>query len=291
MASTIFGLLRRPIALGLLFLFLASVVAYHPEPSAYQIVVQMVTKTKEISSMTYVMKKKERVKGEFPIQETFVKLNNHPFKLYLKQLSPKEGLEVLYVQGTNNNQACVNTNGFPWVNVNLDPMGNVMRDKQHHTIFESGYAHLMSILEHLGTKYQKEVDKMIQKTGKAEWDGHKCWVVSFTNPYFKYYSHTVKQGENILSIAHKAKLSEYMILEKNPSVKNYFDVKPGQIIQVPNDYSPKLELLIDEVRNIPLVIKVFDDKGLYELYEYSNVVVNPTYTGKDFDKNNGDYGF
>ncbi len=275
----------------MLVLFASATSPYYQEPSAVQIVHQMLAKTKEIATMSYVMKKQERLKGEFPVQETFVKLNSQPFKVYLKQLSPKQGLEVLFVEGANNNQARVNTNGFPWVNLNLDPMGNIMRENQHHTIFESGYAHLMSILEHLTTKYAAELDKMIVKSGHTEYDGHKCWIITFQNPFFKYYLHKIKPGENILSIAHKAKLSEYMILEKNPSVKDYFDVKPGQVIQVPNDYSPKLELYIDQHRNIPLMIKVYDDKGLYELYEYSKVVVNPVYTAKDFDKSNREYGF
>ena len=96
--------------------------------------------------MSYTMKKRERIGGEMQSQESTVKLNVNPFKMYLRQLSPKDGLEVLYVQGENDNKAIINTNGFPWVNVSLDPMGSVMRDNQHHTVHQSGYAHLMSIL-------------------------------------------------------------------------------------------------------------------------------------------------
>lgn len=259
------------------------------EQSAYTLVRQMFARTKEINSMTYTMKKKERIMETMPSQETEVKLNLHPFKVYLKQKSPKSGLEVLYIQGTNNNKALINTNGFPWVNVHLDPMGSTMRENQHHTLFESGYSHLMSILEHLTTKYQKDLETMITKSGPVQWDGHSCWIITFTNPNFRYTSYKVQKGEDVLSIARKFKLSEHMILEKN-GLSDFYNVE-GRSLEVPNDYSPKLELYIDQSRLIPLVMKVYDEKGLYEYYEYSNVKLNPTFSADEFDKNNEKYGF
>jgi len=274
------------------FVFLSFIVPTHSqhELSATQIVRRMLTKTKEITALSYTMKKQERIKNTMPSQVTEVKMTEHPFKLYLKQLSPQKGLEVLYVQGVNGNKAVVNTNGFPWVNVNLDPMGSTMRENQHHTIFESGYEHLMSILEHLTAKYHKELESMVVKSGPVEWDGHTCWVITLQNPHFKYEPYVVKQGENLLTIAKERKLSEHMILEKN-NLTDYLHVPAGRTLLVPNDYSPKLELYVDQQRFIPLVMKVYDDKGLYEYYEYSDVVINPKFSEQEFTKDNPDYDF
>lgn len=254
------------------------------DSNAFQIVKDMFAKSKQIHSMKYVMKKEERIDGKMIMQQSSVKLISHPLKVYLRQELPKKGLEVLYVHGANNNNALVNTNGFPWVNLNLDPMGNIMRENQHHTLFESGYPHLMSILEHLTAKYSQHVEGMVSNAGLVNWNGRQCWSISFNNPNFKVHKYTVKPGETVLSLSTKSKLSEYMILELNKEIDGYNDIKAGQVINLPNDYSPKLELLVDKNELIPLVIKVYDEKGLYEQYEYYNVVTNPVFKAEEFEK-------
>ena len=259
------------------------------EPGPVQIVKTMISKTLEIRSMTFTMKKKERIKGEYPIQESDVKLNVNPFKMYLRQKSPRDGLEVLFVKGSNSDKALINTNGFPWINIHLDPMGGTMRNNQHHTVYQSGYAHLMSILDHLTNKYKNNIDDVIKTSGSIQWDGRQCWVVLFENPAFKYINYKTSKGESILTIADKFKLSEHMILELNNL--SSFDVEVGKVLIIPNDYAPKLELYIDKQELIPLVMKVFDDKGLYEYYEYTNVKVNPVLSINDFNKDNPEYGF
>jgi outer membrane lipoprotein-sorting protein len=260
--------------------------------TAYQIVKEMFARSKQITSLKYTMKKQERFNGKMGMQLTAVKIQYNPLKVYMRQESPKAGQEVLFVEGKNNNQILVNTNGFPWVNISLDPMGNTARENQHHTLFESGYAHLISILEHLTTKYQKDIESMITIGGSVNWNGRACWIIEFNNPNFKYYDYTVKSGENILTIATKAKLSEYMILEMNKKkVSSYTNVPVGTVLTIPNDYSPKMELYIDKINYAPLVMKIYDDKGIYEYYEYYNVVINPTFQSNEFDKTFPDYDF
>jgi outer membrane lipoprotein-sorting protein len=275
---------------AILFLLFAATTEKN-DSHAYQIVKDMFAKSRLIHSMKYVMRKEERIEGKMVMQQSSVKLISHPLKVYLKQELPKKGLEVLYVQGTNNNNALVNTNGFPWVNLNLDPMGNIMRENQHHTIFESGYPHLMSILEHLTAKYNQQVEGMVSNGGLVNWNGHQCWTIVFNNPHFKIEKYTVKPGETVLSIAAKSKLSEYMILELNKGLDGYNDLKAGQVINLPNDYSPKLELWVEKNELIPLVIKVYDDKGLYEHYEYHQVVTNPVFKSDEFEKGYSEYNF
>jgi outer membrane lipoprotein-sorting protein len=261
------------------------------EDSGSEIVREMFKKSASIKTITYVMKKQERINGILIEQQTFCKINHNPLKVYLRQQRPKEGLEVLYVHGQNNNNALINTNGFPWVNLSLDPMGSIMRENQHHTLYESGYAHMVSILEHLTAKYGKEADGFMKNEGTIVWNNRPCWHIIFTNPHFNYYKYTLKQGETILSIAAKAKLSEHMILELNKKLKSYSDATSGQTIIIPNDYSPKLELYIDKELKMPLLMKVYDEKGLYENYDYKNVVINPIFSPSEFDKSNPEYNF
>ncbi len=274
------------------FLFYSAIFANANDPLGMQVVSEVYAKTKQIHTLKYTMRKQERFNGKINVQMTTVKLQYNPLRVYMLQESPKLGQEVLYVEGKNDNKILVNTNGFPWVNLSLDPRGNIARENQHHTLFESGYAHLISILEHLTTKYQKNIDDMVVNKGSINWDGHACWVISFTNPYFNYYQYTVKPGETILTIAKQNKLSEHMILELNQKkVSSFTDVSPGQIIMVPNDYSPKMELYVDKLNKIPLALKIYDDKSIYEYYEYYKVEVNPTYKSNEFEKDFPGYGF
>ena len=260
-------------------------------PTAHEIIRTMITRTREIRTMTYTMRKLERVNGKMTEQVAEVKLHRQPLKVYIRQKMPKEGMEVLYVHGANNQKALVNPNGFPWVNVNLHPMSNMMRKNQHHTILNSGYDLFIDILDGLVNKYQKEIQNLTSIEKTLVWDGHPCWVIELKNPYFKYQSYTVREGETLLSIAKKFNLGEHMIMEKNGKVDGYEDVRAGQVIEIPNDYSPRMTLYIDQKRKVPLVMKIYDDKGLYEHYEYKSVIIDPALEADAFSEHNEAYGF
>jgi outer membrane lipoprotein-sorting protein len=82
-----------------------------------------------------------------------------------------------------------------------------------------------------------------------------------------------------------------MILEKNKTIDDYFDISIGQKIIIPNDYAPKMILYIDKKLNLPLVIEVHDDKGFYERYEYRKLELNPIITDEEFTTEYKDYNF
>jgi hypothetical protein len=123
------------------------------------------------------------------------------------------------------------------------------------------------------------------------YDNQKCHKIIFSNNQYRYSKYLVKTDENILQIARDNKLSSYLIMEKNRDISGYYDVNAGDEILIPNDYSPKMELLIDKVRLIPLSIKVYDDLGVFEHYQYSDVEIDPVFTEHDFSGENQEYGF
>ena len=241
--------------------------------------------------MKFNMAKLERINGKLIKQESLVKLETNPLKVYSRQSFPKEGLEVLYKQGFENNHALINPNGFPWINIKLDPNGSTMRKDQHHTIMDAGYNLVVAILEHLFSKYGTESISMVRNKGTITWDNKSCWEIEMNNPFFGYINYTVKEGETLVSIADRLKLSEYMILENNSAVSSYEDVSAGQVIKIPNDYSPRIVLFIEKERMIPLVMKIYDDKGLYEQYEYRNITINSSFDAQEFSATFHEYDF
>jgi outer membrane lipoprotein-sorting protein len=82
-----------------------------------------------------------------------------------------------------------------------------------------------------------------------------------------------------------------MVLENNPKLGSYNDVKAGDIIKVPNAYAKLTLLLIDKEYLLPVNNKIFDDKGLYETYEYHDLMVNPPIAPEEFTKTYKGYHF
>lgn len=240
-----------------------------------------------VKTLRYSLQCNERIKGRMQHTESKVKLQISPRKLYLNI----RGVEVLWVQGQNNGEALVNPNAFPYVNLNLDTYGSLMRKDQHHTIHEMGYQYLAEILRDGLRRAGDNVDKYFKVLGEEKYDGRDCYKLSISFPDFAWTNYTVKKGENMTTIARKLHVSEYMVLENNPKHSSYNDVKEGQVIRVPNAYAKLTLLLIDKEYLLPVNNKVFDDKGLYETYEYHDIQLNNPIAPEEFTKTFKGYHF
>jgi hypothetical protein len=228
----------------------------------------------------------ERIKGKLISTESTFKLNISPRKIYINLKGP----ELLWVEGKNNGNALVNPNGFPYVNLNLDPMGSVMRENQHHTLHEMGFDYFAGIIKNSVSFAGEKFDSYFKCVGSIEYDSHDCYFITADYTQFRYEDYVTQQNENLISIAKKFFVSDYMLLEIN-SLKNYTDIKAGQKIKVPNVYGSKLILYIDKELFVPRVIKVYDEKGLFESYEYHDLHVNAKIPEEEFTKEYKGYKF
>lgn len=240
-----------------------------------------------VKTMRYDLQRTERVKGKMNFTESKVKLQVSPRKLYISL----NGQEVLWIQGANNGNALINPGTFPYVNISLDPMGSLMRKNQHHTINELGVAYLGDILKGGIKRYGDKLEKYFVFLGEEKYMGRTCYKLSVSFPDFGWENYTIQKGENILTIAKRLCVSEYMILENNPKVSWYDDVKQGQVVKIPNVYAKIILLMIDKEYMLPISEKIIDDKGLYETYEYFNLKVNSPIAPEEFTKEYKDYKF
>ncbi|MDF2437431.1 MAG: hypothetical protein K0Q95_1807 [Bacteroidota bacterium] len=285
-AQHIFILCFLLIAAGFFFSFKAREKAI--QSNNIQFINKIFDAISTVKTLKYSLQCNERIKGRMQHSESKVKLQINPRKLYLNI----RGVEVLWAQGENNGDALVNPNAFPYINLNLDTYGSLMRKDQHHTIHEMGYHYLADILKD-GMKRAGEnnIDKYFKILGEEKYNGRDCYKLSISFPDFEWINYTVKKGENLTTLSRKLRVSEYMVLENNPKVTSFNDVKEGQVIKVPNAYAKLTLLLIDKEYLLPVNNKVFDDKGLYETYEYYELQVNPTIAPEEFKKNYKDYHF
>lgn len=260
-------------------------------PSASQLVTQMLEAGRKVQTLKFTLHKQERIKGKLETEKSVVKLQQKPFKVYLKYETPNPGMEVLFVSGQNNNEAFIRPASFPWTTLSLNPKGSTMRAGQHHTIYDVGFSQILEITDFILKKYGKQAGAMLQANGTTNWNGITCYNLTLENPNFKYQAYTLQQGENLLTLAERLKVSEYMLLELNPELDSYTDGEAGQKIKVPTDYARKISMLLDQKTSLPVQIKVYDDKGLFEQYEYRNLQVNPAIELAEFTRSYKSYKF
>lgn len=255
---------------------------------AKAIATKMVKAIKEVDGLKYNLKITERGRKGYNYYESAVKLNRKPRMLYIYI----KGIEVLWTTGTNNGKALVKPNSFPYINLNLDPMGSLMRQDQHHTINEMGFDYFGGIIEYCANKLGDKVDQYFYLDGEERYNNRPCYKLVINNKDFAYTSYTVGDGESITSIARKLFVSEYMIVELNPKFKDYFDIlKKGQVIKVPNWYAKNVIIYIDQLYYLPIGVKIYDDKSLFEEYNYFFLQVNPTFEKNEFTRDFKGYKF
>jgi LysM repeat protein len=256
-----------------------------------QILKTSAQKCLQLKGMKFRLIMQERVNKKMILSDAFVKVNFFPIQVYLKQTKPKAGLEILYKEGARNNNMLIFTNGFPWVNVTYSPYAHTVHKESHHNIKRSGLYFIGKIMD----RFLKKESSTIQITKLADeiYDGKSCFKMSIEETAYSKSQHIVQKGETIHSIADKYFLSTHAILENNLAVIDDYDetLHEGEKLSIPNSYGKKIILFIDKKNYLPIKIVVEDEKGLYEVYDYLNVEINPVFKENEFEETFTGYGF
>ena len=252
---------------------------------------RMIEKNKTIKTLSVDVTIKERIKDKTINKFNHFTLQVDPYKVYFTESKFGIDLEGLFVAGAYNNQARIATVGFPWIKLDLDPMGSKMRNETHHTIYEAGFGYFINVVSHFKSKYGDKFSDMMTYQGLFMKGQVYFYKIVLDNPNFKYSEYTVKKGENLNTIAKKIWVNDYMILEKNPALADFNDVKEGQKIIVPSDYAKKMVFHLDKTLMLPLYVELYDDKGFYASYSFSNIQINPQLDKSVFDYTNPKYHF
>lgn len=243
-----------------------------------------------VKTLRYNLYAVERIDNNFNFTHSFVKLNVSPFKAYYKDLD--NGIEVLWVDGQEDGDAIVNPNGFPYVNLHLSPSGKLMRKGQHQTILRLGYAYLGEVLSHSLAKFPDAYKNYVHLLGDTVWNNSPCYKVDINFTQYGNIPYIVTHDDETVSkIAARYFLSDYEVLTLNNISWYDDDLNIGQRLQLPAAYAKHLVLFISKANNLPLVIRVYDDKGLFEMYEFFNLEVNSTILDSEFTENYQDYHF
>jgi len=274
------------------FTLLALTNTFTNAQTARDIIDDMLDSFGELRTLEYDFYQNEQLRKGRNEYLAHVRLQINPQKVYVKTISPDKGIEVLYRDGHLNNKALINPNGFPYVNVKLDPLsGQLMKDR-HHPIFRSGFKPIERIMRKAIKRADEESVNVLTRTADDAFDGKECYKVELNDPTFGYVNYTVKSGENLCTISDRLNIGDYMIMLQNPKISDFKDVSAGDVIRIPTSYSKRTVIWVEKDTMLPIKLKMFDEKGvLYEQFEFRNMQINPSFPSNEFTENGPGYGF
>jgi hypothetical protein len=267
-----------------------------PASQTHQIIDNMLAAIAKHTGVTFTMDAAERIVGkpnEFNQMEMFTKVNVNPLKIYGKVLKdPNKGTELLFVTGQRDNKIRVNPGKF-LPTLTLAPTSNLLTKNQHHTLLTSGFSIVNKIVAD-GVKRSEargKFDEVFKYVGDVQYHGRNCYKVVIDDPTYAYTTAVGQKGETVMGLAKRLLVSEYHIMELNPSSRSLDDDISGKTLKVSSSYAKKTALYIDKETNFPIYQEMNDEKGIFEKYEYSNVVVNPAFKADEFSEKFSEYKF
>lgn len=273
----------------ILFIPLFSFAQAEKEKRALQ---QMMSACENLKSASFILSTTEKNKsGVMEKGEMLVKLSHVPLKIYLHVYFPGAHAEILYRKGMLNDELYISPNAFPYVNLTLSPNNLTVRKNGHHTVCDIGFDYVCNMIRHYQPLMGEKLYDHYQLGDTVEWDHHRCVKMEFDYPDFGYVKQVAQKGEDAVGIAARNFVNEYMIVCANPEVDDIHDVKAGQSVRVPNMFGRKIIFLVDLKTMLPLVQEIYDEKGLFEKYEYKSFILNPSFDPAEFTEEYKDYGF
>lgn len=257
--------------------------------SCREILNNMLDSIRIIKTTRYNLKATERVDGRLFFSESTIKINEQPQKIYF--CGPDKNIEVLWVENTNRGNAIVHSKSLPFIDMDLDPYGSIMRRNQHHTIFDLGFHYIAKTIEMTIQKSPKDFDKHFSFAGNVMANKIDCYQILISYPEYKYVEHITQKGETVTSIAKLYNTSDFKIRHKNDLSSYFGAIKEGKKLQIPVPYSNRAILLIDKKTFLPASIKIFDEEGLFESYEFYNLIINKPFSFDEFSKDFKEYDF
>jgi outer membrane lipoprotein-sorting protein len=262
-------------------------------PETKMLVNNMLQAIKSAKSYTYTMKGSERIigKNEMRVTEVFTKINVNPKKIFARVVSePNKGTEMLFVTGERENKILVKAGWVP--SLKLSPFSSLLMKEQHHCLLSSGFDFFYKNISE-GVKRaeaKNQFDRVFKIEGEVTYDGRKCYKLVIEDPTYDTIEYVGTKGDNAYNLSQKLLIPEYFIMEAN-GIKNIDDNLEGKKLKVVTSYAKKSIVYVDKQNFFPIYQEMWDSKGMFEKYEFKNLVVNPPFAENEFSSDFSDYNF
>jgi outer membrane lipoprotein-sorting protein len=276
----------------LLFFLISPKLCLSQANSIEKILQKMYDGQAALRSAKFTMHTEERMRnGKFVISEMMIKLKENPKKVYLYALKPDAGNEIIWRKGWNNDKMMVSPGSFPYITFSMKTENSIARKEAHHPITNIGFGYVSGLVKYYSHKFGSRFYEYVSIGDTVSWDNHSCIVLKFDFKDFAIVKYTVGSNENITDIAAKLYLNDYSILMLNKDIDDFDDVKPGQVINIPNSYARKIEFYMDRLTGLPLQQFIYDKEGLYEKYQVKSFILNPVISDEEFSPDYPSYKF
>lgn len=252
-----------------------------------QLISQLSAAIQNLKTLRCQANAQERVGSKYLPDHSVMKLTFNPLRVYIKNA---KGVEVLYVTGQNGGDAWVNPNAFPYVTLSLDPNGSLMRKNQHHTALQAGFGTIAELLEGSASRPDKSFNHSFRYAGDTTVMGRASYILRSDYPQFRYVAYRAGKNETPATVAAHFGCGEYRVLERN-KLDIGQKLTEGQTLQVPNAYGRRTLVVVDQKTFLPNAVAVYDDKGLFEKYDFFDVVPNQPIPLAEFSKDYKGYHF
>ncbi|MDI1356252.1 MAG: DUF1571 domain-containing protein [bacterium] len=230
----------------------------------------------------------ERIEKTYSNSVSEIKLQTRPEKVYFRGLS--KDVEILYDSEKPEVKALIKLHTFPYLMLNLDPRGNLMRKNQHYTIHELGYGFIGKSVA-LTINKDRDGIKNFTYRGKAVKNGYTCHLLEYENTNYTYVNYTVRDKETASVIAYELCVNDYLLRYKNNLLNDFGYLKKGTVLKVPTLYCKKAMVFLEEKMMLPVSLSLYDDMGLFESYDYTHIQINKPFQADEFDRDNDAYDF
>lgn len=251
-----------------------------PSVTTEQLTTRLSAAIENLKTLRCGVKAQERIGGNINRAQSIMKITYNPLRIYVRN---QKGVEVLWVSDQNDGDAWVYPAAFPYVTVSLDPNGKLMRSNQHHTVLQAGFGTISDLLRTTGLRQNNTFSRSFRYTGDTTLLGRSCHVLRSDYPQFRYISYKAGKNETITTVAERFGCGEFRIIERNDLTIGD-KIPEGKVIQVPNAYGRRTTVCVDPKTYLPTMVQVNDDKGLFEKFEFFDVVVNQNIPLAEFSK-------
>ena len=272
--------LRIIAPIGALALLAATAPTTPPALTTEQLTARMSTAIESLKFLRCTVTAQERIEGSIRQARSIMKLTYKPLRIYIKN---QKGVEVLWLAGQNGGDAWVNPAAFPYVTLSLDPNSKLMRSGQHHTALQAGFGTISDLLRTTGLRQDNSYSRSFRYVGDTTLLGRTNYVLRSDYPQYRYVSYKAGKNETIGTVAERFGCGEFRIIERN-DLSIGEKIPEGKVLQVPNSYGRRTTLCIDPKTYLPTMVQVNDEKGLFEKFEFLDVVPNQAIPLEEFTK-------
>ena len=251
--------------------------------------------SRSLKDYTAVLVKQERFGKKLAPEEEILFKFAKPFRVYMRWVGKvSRGQEALYVQGENKNRLKAHKGGFlGMVSVNVDPMGSMAMDGQHHPVLHAGIeATTVLVLRDLKRGVERKEVRVMDR-GVMTLDGRTVVKVeAFFPETLAGETHDAKENDTLWDVAERYDQDMYVILSVNKGVDGPTDIRSGQSLLIPHYYCQRSVSYFDVETNLLVKIENYDWNGdLYESYHYRDLKLNVGLGDGDFDPKSKGYKF